>query len=78
RAREILVDEQRRYSALVRAEGTVSMGEVTGSIHRMGALAQGLPACNGWTFWHCERDGKLEPIDQLRNLFRASLSEQAA
>jgi modification methylase len=78
RASEILVDEQRRYSALVRAEGTVSMGEVTGSIHRMGALAQGLPACNGWTFWHCERDGKLEPIDQLRNLFRASLSEQAA
>src|ERR1700730_6789300 len=78
RAGEILVDEHRRYSALVRAEGTVSMGEVTGSIHRMGALAQGLPACNGWTFWHCERDDKLEPIDQLRNLFRASLRQQAA
>ena len=78
RAGEILVDEHRRYSALVRAEGTVSMGEVSGSIHRIGALAQGLPACNGWTFWHCERDDKLEPIDQLRNLFRASLRQQAA
>ena len=25
-----------------------------GSIHRIGALAQGLEACNGWTFWHVE------------------------
>ena len=25
-----------------------------GSIHKIGALVQGLPACNGWTFWHVE------------------------
>ncbi len=73
RAGEILVDEYRRHAALVRAEGTLSLGAATGSIHRMGALAQGLPACNGWIFWHFEREGKLEPIDRLRDLYRASL-----
>ncbi|HMF06185.1 MAG TPA: site-specific DNA-methyltransferase [Methylocella sp.] len=78
RAGEILVDEQRRYVALVRPEGTLSMGGATGSIHRVGALAQGLPACNGWIFWHCERDGELEPIDRLRDLYRTSLRQKAA
>ena len=27
---------------------------IVGSIHKIGALVQGLPACNGWTFWHFE------------------------
>ncbi|MCI0600536.1 MAG: modification methylase [Beijerinckiaceae bacterium] len=72
KAGEILVDERKRHAALVRADGAVSVGLVTGSIHRTGAVVQGLPACNGWTFWHCERNGKLEPIDSLRTQFRAS------
>ncbi|MGH6838336.1 MAG: site-specific DNA-methyltransferase [Methylocella sp.] len=69
---EILVDERKRHAATVRADGTVSIGAVTGSIHRIGALAQGLPACNGWTFWQFERDGRYQPIDALRSLARAS------
>jgi modification methylase len=36
----------------VRADGTLALGPAIGSIHKIGALAQGLPACNGWTFWH--------------------------
>ncbi len=78
RAGEILVDDRRRHSALVRAEGTLSVGALTGSIHRMGALAQGLPACNGWIFWHFERNGRLDPIDHLRDLYRACLRQEAA
>lgn len=62
---------------MVRAEGTVSAGPVAGSIHKIGALVQGLPACNGWTFWHYERDGKLEPIDALRSMMRARLGKAA-
>jgi len=77
-AGDILVDQRRRFSALVRAEGTVALGSTAGSIHRMGALAQGLPACNGWTFWHCQHNGKLEPIDVLRGLYRARLRDEAA
>ncbi len=37
-----------------------------GSIHKLGATLQGLPSCNGWTFWHFERDGAIKPIDALR------------
>ncbi len=42
-----------------------------GSIHKVGALVQGLPACNGWTFWHAERGGKLVCIDDFRTKMRA-------
>ncbi|MGH6846190.1 MAG: site-specific DNA-methyltransferase [Methylocella sp.] len=67
---DILTDERKRHAAIARADGTISIGTVTGSIHRIGALAQGLPACNGWTFWHFFREGKYEPIDALRSLAR--------
>ncbi|TPV99776.1 MAG: Modification methylase DpnIIB [Beijerinckiaceae bacterium] len=74
---EILVDENKRHAAIVRADGAVSIGAITGSIHKTGALAQGLPACNGWTFWHFERDGRLKPIDVLRSMARARLRQSA-
>ena len=77
RAGEILVDERKRHAAMVRADGTVSIGAITGSIHKIGALAQGLPACNGWTFWHFFREGRYQPIDALRSLARASLRQAA-
>ena len=73
----ILSDEKCRYKAVVRADGAISLGQIVGSIHKMGALAQGLPACNGWTFWHIERDGKLEPIDALRSIMRANMKDAA-
>ncbi|MGL4445355.1 MAG: site-specific DNA-methyltransferase, partial [Alsobacter sp.] len=50
-----LMDERRRWSVVVRADGTLAHGGVVGSIHKVGALVQGLPACNGWTFWHAEQ-----------------------
>ena len=66
-----LVDAKRRHSALVRADGAIALGDKVGSIHRIGALAQGLEACNGWTFWHVERAGALTSIDALRAEIRA-------
>lgn len=71
----ILTDAKRRHQALVRADGALALGQIVGSIHKIGALAQGLPACNGWTFWHVEKDGKLVPIDEMRGEIRASLRE---
>jgi modification methylase len=70
----ILTDAKRRHQALVRADGTLSLGQIIGSIHKVGALAQGLPACNGWTFWHVERAGKPVLIDDLRGTIRAQLA----
>jgi modification methylase len=72
-----LVDAKRRHRALVRADGAVSIGEAVGSIHRIGALAQGLDACNGWTFWHLETPKGLQLIDVLRAQVRSEMAEAA-
>jgi modification methylase len=74
---EHLVDAGRRHSALVRADGAIAAGPAVGSIHKIGALVQGLPACNGWTFWHVEREGRLTSIDDLRAAMRAMMREAA-
>ena len=61
----VLTDAKRRYRVTVRADGSVMSGDVTGSIHKLGATLQGAPACNGWTFWHYETPDGLKPIDVL-------------
>jgi modification methylase len=68
-----LVDARRRHKAMVRADGAVSLDGAVGSIHRIGALAQGLDACNGWTFWHVETARGLTSIDALRAQVRAEM-----
>jgi modification methylase len=73
-----LFDAKRRHKALVRADGAIALGDAVGSIHRIGALAQGLEACNGWTFWHVERKGALTLIDTLRAEVRAAIAGAAA
>jgi modification methylase len=73
-----LWDSQRRWSARVRADGTLSIGEDAGSIHKMGARVQGFDACNGWTFWHYERHGGLTPIDELRRIARLGIERAGA
>jgi modification methylase len=62
-----LFDRQRRVSAMVGPDGTISAGDVRGSIHKVGATLTHAPSCNGWTFWHFERDGVLVPLDSLRS-----------
>ena len=69
-----LVDAKRRHRALVRADGAITLGETVGSIHRIGALAQGLDACNGWAFWHVETPKGLVSIDALRAEVRAEMA----
>ena len=68
-----LVDAKRRHRALVRADGALALGNSVGSIHRIGALAQGLDACNGWTYWHLETPRGLTLIDELRAQLRAEM-----
>lgn len=72
-----LVDSTRRHRALVRADGAVAVGETVGSIHRIGALVQGLDACNGWTFWHLETPKGLTLIDELRAQLRSEMAKAA-
>src|ERR671934_827381 len=68
-----LRDARRKVEAMVRAEGMIALGDAVGSIHRIGALAQGLDACNGWAFWHVETPQGLVSIDALRAEIRAQM-----
>lgn len=72
---QVLTDAKRRWSAIVRADGTLAAGGDAGSIHRLGAKVQGLDACNGWTFWHYEEGKSLRPIDDLRAVVRSDLAK---
>ena len=70
---EVLFDGSRRWAARVRADGSLISAEHRGSIHAVGARVQGAPACNGWAFWHVERNGSLVSIDLFRQQLRAEL-----
>jgi len=72
---QALYDARRRVKAAVRADGLIGIGTIAGSIHKIGALAQGLPACNGWAYWHYDDDGTLKPIDTLRERARADMRD---
>lgn len=69
-AGHVLCDAKRKHRALVRADGSLeSVCGQMGSIHKLGSLLQGAPACNGWTFWHHETPEGLKPIDTLRQTY---------
>ncbi len=73
---QALFDHRKRFSAKVKADASIiapsPLGQITGSIHKVGAEIQGAPACNGWAFWHYEpKKGLLQPIDILRQQIRA-------
>ena len=66
----VLSDAKRKHRALVRADGSLeSLCGQVGSIHKLGATLQHAPACNGWTWWHYEAEGGLQPIDALRQTY---------
>ncbi|PSJ62488.1 site-specific DNA-methyltransferase [Kumtagia ephedrae] len=73
-----LYDARKRWVAKVRADGTIAAGDRVGSIHRVGAQVQELDACNGWTFWHYERNGGLTAIDELRRIARLGMERAGA
>tara|TARA_B110000977_G_C11004579_1_gene465201 strand:+ start:274 stop:1350 length:1077 start_codon:yes stop_codon:yes gene_type:complete len=70
-----LFDAKKRFQAQVRADGSLlTKTKQSGSIHALGAALQGLPSCNGWSFWHIERNGKSVLIDELRDQVRQDMN----
>ncbi len=63
-------DKKRKWTAIVRADGSLECDGKTGSIHGLGKDLQGAPSCNGWTFWHYEDGGEIKVIDTARELYR--------
>ncbi len=66
-------DKKRRWTATVRADGSLDCKGQVGSIHGLGKELQGAPSCNGWTFWHYEDDGpngkEVKLVDAARQTY---------
>ena len=69
----VLTDAKRRWQARVGADATLELSGKQGSIHQIGAAAQGAPSCNGWTFWHIAQGEALIQLDTLRQRYIAAL-----
>jgi DNA modification methylase len=58
--------------AQIESDAALRLGSARGSIHHIGCLAGGVPACNGWKHWlYQEAGGRWQPIDALRQQIRA-------
>jgi modification methylase len=63
-------------TAMVRADGKLVSGELTGSIHGLAkSLLNGSPV-NGWDAWLFIQDGEKQPIDLLREMIRRNLATE--
>jgi modification methylase len=74
---EVLFDQSGRWTARVRADGSLISAEHKGSIHSVAARLQGAPACNGWAFWYVQRGGRAKLIDEFRQELRGGLAAPA-
>jgi site-specific DNA-methyltransferase (adenine-specific) len=65
--------KDREKIAYIKPDGKLIFRQIEGSIHQVGThIMNGVP-CNGWEHWYFENNaGKLENIDTLREIFRAS------
>ena len=68
-------DKKRRWIATVRADGSLSCGSQSGSIHGLGKELQSAPSCNGWAFWHYDVGGEVKPIDAARQIYLLGIED---
>jgi site-specific DNA-methyltransferase (adenine-specific)/modification methylase len=61
-----IFDNKKKISARIMADGSIKHEQTEGSIHKVAATILGAESCNGWTYWHCDINGRIHPIDYLR------------
>ncbi len=61
-----IFDNKKKITAKILADGSIKHDQNEGSIHKVAATILGTESCNGWTFWHCDINGSIFPIDYLR------------
>ncbi len=61
-----IFDNKKKITARILADGSIKHNQAEGSIHKVAATILGAESCNGWTFWHCDINGRTYPIDYLR------------
>jgi len=61
-----IFDQKKKINAKIMADGSIKYHNSEGSIHKVAAKIIGAESCNGWTYWHCNLNGSMVPIDNLR------------
>ena len=69
---QTIYTKNKKYSAVVLADGSITNGVGTGSIHKVGAIIKNAESCNGWMLWHYEESGELKSIDEQRKNYVAA------
>ncbi len=64
-----IFDQKKTINAKIMADGSIKCRASEGSIHKVAAKILGMESCNGWTYWHCNINGTIKPIDNLRQKF---------
>ncbi len=62
----IIFDNKKLISAKIMADGSIKHQKTEGSIHKVAATILGAESCNGWTYWHFNKNGSILPLDHLR------------
>ncbi len=68
---QTLVSKDGAHQGIIRADGRLVAGAVTGSIHQVAATVTGQAAVNGWEFWWLPGDAEMISIDSLRQRYLA-------
>ncbi len=72
-----LYTDKRIHSAIVKADGYLTTGDFTGSIHQTACHLLDKSSHNGWDFWFYEDNGgQLVSIDTLRTRYRDEVMTQ--
>jgi len=66
----VLTDKKEKYRATVTVDGSLTINNISGSIHQVGATIQGLSNCNGWDFWHIKNQSTSILLDEVRDKYR--------
>jgi len=64
-----IFDQKKKINAKIMADGSIKHSTGEGSIHKVAAKILGTESCNGWTYWYCNINGSMKPIDNLRQRF---------
>jgi len=64
-----IFDQKKKINAKIMADGSIKHRSAEGSIHKVAAKILGTESCNGWTYWYCNINGSMKPIDNLRQKF---------
>ena len=51
-----IFDQKKKINAKIMADGSIKHSQIAGSIHKVAATILGAESCNGWTYWHYDKN----------------------